>query len=139
MLLDEIKNIKSTNKDLRGFGLLLGVASVLAGGAPLLKGGDYSYWFLVVGAVLIFLGLVFPGVLRPVYKPWIALSLALGWVTTRAILSVVFFLIVSPIGVIARIFGKRPLQLGWKDASRKSWWILREDQNGRNRRYDRQF
>ena len=65
-------------------------------------GGDRS-------VLLILPALIWPASLLRVYKAWMALGTVMGWINTRIILGAVFYLVVTPIGVLRRLFGKDPM------------------------------
>ena len=75
-----------------------------------------------LGAALIVLGLTVPVLLKPVYRVWMALAVVLGFVMTRVILTVVYYLIMTPIGLIMRLLGKDPLHRRL-DPGASSYWI----------------
>ena len=108
-LWNEIKSIGHTRQQLRSFGVLVG--------GVLLAIGAFLYWrasgaapiVTGVGALLVLTGLVVPRVLKPVYIPWMALAVLLGFVMTRVILTVVFVVLFVPIGLIMRLVGRDPL------------------------------
>jgi hypothetical protein len=100
---------KST-KDLRNFAFLTGVLFiVLFSGIPLLRRHPTPAWPFVVGGVLLLWGLVAPSTLGPVYRLWTIIGRALGYVNSRILLSIMFFLLVTPIGLVMRIFGRDPM------------------------------
>jgi hypothetical protein len=98
-------------KELRKFALLTGGMMILFFDLliPWIWGRSPPVWPLIVAAVLAGLALVLPAALRPIYKVWMLFAEALGWVNTRIILSVIFFLIFFPIGVIMRMLND-PMQ-----------------------------
>jgi len=125
MLREEIKNIETGNKKLREFGLLVG--GVLGLFACLFWWREkpfYPYLF-AVSLALIFCGALLPRVLKPIYVAWMTAALLIGWVMSRVLLSLVFYLIVTPIGFLARLMGKDFLDLKFKD-DKESYWIPRE-------------
>lgn len=61
---------------------------------------------LYIGAALLLSGLLAPRTSYPVYRAWMALSHALGWINTRLILGVVFFFVIAPFGQLLRRLGK---------------------------------
>jgi hypothetical protein len=125
---EEIKHIKSTPQQLRKFGLLIsGVILVIAG---------YNYFFgnpalVYLANIAIILGigaLAYPHPLKPIYWVWMAIAVVLGWIMSRVILIVLFYLVLTPIGLIGRISGKRFLKLDF-DREASSYWERREAQS----------
>jgi hypothetical protein len=138
MLIEDIKNIRSARKDLRNFGLTVGIA--LAGLAALLWWWNKPAWvyFGAVGVALVLCGLVLPSVLRPLQRAWMTLAVVLGWVMTRVLLSLMFFLVFTTVGLIARALGKQFLALKWKRPV-DSYWNYREPQPHDKSRMEMQF
>jgi hypothetical protein len=107
----EINEIPSSKKDLRSFGLTLGIAFGLIGGFLAWRGNGAWPYFLGISGFFFGFGLVLPAALKPFQKLWMTLALLMGWVMSRVILIVTFFLIVTPIGLILRLFGKDLLDI----------------------------
>jgi hypothetical protein len=128
MILEEIRNIRSTSEDLRGFGLVVGGVLAVIGLVLLIKGSGAYVWFIGIGAFLIASGLAVPALLKPLYLPWMALSVVLGWVMTRVLLLLLYFVVLMPIGLVSRAFGKKFLDYGRRDPSIESHWNRREGQ-----------
>jgi len=99
-------------KGLREFGLVTGgLLAVLFGlFLPWLFGFSYPLWPWIVAGVLWGLALVIPNSLKRVYQGWMSFALVIGWVNTRLILAIVFYLIITPMGSIMRLFGKNPVK-----------------------------
>lgn len=94
-------------KELRSFGLLVGVVFTVIGVWPLLfQGNALRLWAIAIGGALILLGGMSPGVLAPVHRVWMWVGHALGWVNTRILLGLVFYGLVTPIGILFRLMGK---------------------------------
>ena len=106
MITEEIKSIKSEKRDLKKFGITMGVVLGLLGGLFLGRGSNYYFYFLLLAAVFLSLGLTVPVFLKPIHKIWMTLSVLLGWLMTRVILTVLFYLVITPIGLLLRLFGK---------------------------------
>jgi hypothetical protein len=104
-----------TQAMLRKFGLLVGAIFALIGFKPfitlegfvpqLVPDASPHLWAAGAGGALIVLGLVFPAALRLPYRGWMLIGAALGWVNTRIILGIVFFGLVTPLGIIKRLSG----------------------------------
>jgi O-antigen/teichoic acid export membrane protein len=99
-----------TSKQLRSFGFTVGGIFALIGFWPLVvRAADPRWWALVVAGCLLVPAVAFPKSLAWVYKGWMAVGHAMGWINTRIILGVVFYVIVTPIGMLRRWLGKDPM------------------------------
>ena len=129
MVAAEVRELDVSVPALRKFGLVVG--GVFAGIA--LISAWRNGWELTtlaqvlggLGCALIALGAALPVMLRPVYKVWMGLAFAMGFVMTRVILTLAFVLVILPIGLILRALGKDPLTKR-PDAKENSYWILRD-------------
>lgn len=94
--------------ELRKFALVLGGTVCLLFGLllPFLLERQYPLWPWIVFAVLAFLGLFFVRVLEPIHAAWMFLGEKLGWLNTRILLAVIFYLMIVPIGLLMRLSGK---------------------------------
>ena len=102
---------KAELKALRSFGLLVGGVFAVIGLWPwFFRHADPRFWSLIVSVALVVPALVWPASLRPVYRVWMTIGHALGWVNTRIILGVAFFAIFTPIGWVMRLLGKDPMR-----------------------------
>ncbi len=125
MLKQEFKEITSTKRDCRNFGLSVGIVLLLIGGFLLWKERPAAPWLLGIGGTLALLGLVVPMVLKPLQRPWMMFAIVLGWFMSRVILSILFFVIFTLIGRIARLFGAKLLDTSF-DRTATTHWNFRE-------------
>jgi hypothetical protein len=88
------------------------------------------------GALLVLAGALVPARLRTAYLGWMALALALGWVMSRVVLTLVFAVVLTPLALLARLTGKRFLALE-PDPTASSYWARRKP--GERRPYDRMY
>ena len=86
--------------------------------------GKLGFIFLGIGAVILLAGLVWPKSLALLYKAWMALALVLGFIMSHIILALVYYIVLTPIGLFMRILGKDPLTLRF-DPKADSYWIKR--------------
>jgi hypothetical protein len=138
MIKKEFKNIKSGSSELRKFGLTFGIILAVLGGFFLWREKNYYPHFLLFSAVFIFAGLVLPVLLKPIYTVWMRFAVLMGWFMTRVILSFLFYMIVTPIGLAAKVFGKDFLQTRF-DKHANSYWIPKERVRSQKSDYERQF
>jgi membrane-bound ClpP family serine protease len=124
---EELKALDISKKSLRNFGLLVGQVFLLL--------GFWIYYssqsvigiiFFVVGALLFIFGLLLPNFLSGVYKVWMGLAFALGWIMSRVLLIILFYGVITSISFIARIFGKKFMDLKFKDG-KDSYWVKKPD------------
>lgn len=98
-------------KGLREFGLVTGaiVAALFGLFFPWLLNTQIPLWPWVIGAVLVIWAIAAPATLQPVYRLWMKLGLLLSKITTPLILGIVFFLVIFPMGITMRLFGRDPM------------------------------
>ena len=137
-MLEEIKNIKSEKSDLRKFGITIGVILLIIAGFLFWSEKESLQILFTFGAVLLILGFTIPVILKPIYWVWMIFATILGWIMTRVILSLLFYLIVTPIGLVARLFGKQFIELKW-DKSEGSYWNYRSKKYIMKDEYEKQF
>ena len=138
MIIEEIKQIESSPKKLREFGLLVGGVLCALGILLWWRGRDSSPYFVFSGSALMVAGAVVPIVLKPLQKVWMTLAILMSWVMTRVFLSLLFFLALTPIGLIMRLTGKDLLGLK-RDPSQGSYWNRRERGARLPQDYEKQF
>lgn len=138
MVLEEIKAIRSERRDLRKFGITMCIALAVLAALLFWRGKGIYVYAGLLSPVFLILGLAAPVVLWPVHKVWMSLAYVLGWVMTRVILSLLFFLGITPVGVLGRLFGKKFLDVGMQD-SRKTYWIRRDQEDHDPARYEKQY
>ena len=138
VMIEEIKNIKSKKKELRKFGITVGIILLIIAGFLFWKEKESFRLLLAVSTILIVLGILTPVVLKPIYQGWMIFATILGWVMTRVILSLLFYVILTPIGLILRLFGKQFLELRW-DKSQTTYWNNRGNEQAVKENYEKQF
>ena len=98
-------------KGLRDFGLVTGaiIAGLFGLFFPWVFDAGIPRWPFVTGGTLALWGLLHPPSLGPVYRNWMKFGLLLSRFTTPVIMGIVFFLVVAPMGLVMRMFGKDPM------------------------------
>tara|TARA_Y100000741_G_scaffold299563_1_gene240742 strand:- start:220 stop:603 length:384 start_codon:yes stop_codon:yes gene_type:complete len=105
----------------RSFGIVFFVVFLLIALYPLIYNGEIRLWSLLISFIFLILGLLNSKVLTPLNKIWFKFGILLGKIVSPIILGVIFFFVVTPIGLIMRILGKDLLNL--KFNANKSYWI----------------
>ena len=104
--MDDIKI--SSNKS---FGIVFFIVFILIALYPLLNGQEIRLWALIISAVFLILGLLKSKLLTPLNKLWFRFGIFLGKIISPIIMGFIFFLVVTPIGLIMRLLGKDVLNL----------------------------
>ena len=130
--------VSATPREVRNFGLLFGAISALIAGYVRFTGSEGWGWLLV--AAVFFLTTAFIGhpFLRPIYVAWMTLAFVLGWVNTRLLLGLCFYLILTPTGLILKLLGKDSLNQKI-DRLSVSYWKKRETRSFDPKNYERLF
>lgn len=137
-MLEEVKNIKSSKIEIRSFGITIGIIFLIIAGFLFYKEKEEFQLLIYLAGSFISLSFLFPGILKPIYLVWMIFAVILGWFMTRLILSLLFFLVVTPIALVLKLIGKDLLELK-KQEVQGSYWNKRISQKERNQNYEKQF
>ena len=137
-MLEEIKKIKCEKSDIRNVGITVGIILLIISGFLLWKEKESYQIFSGIGITLSLIAIAIPSVLKPVYWMWMVFATILGGVMTRIILSLLFYIILTPIGLISRLFGRKFLELKWNH-SQKSYWNMRTREIFNKNNHEKQF
>ena len=118
-----MKNDKIKISSNRSFGIVFFVVFFIIAIFPLLNGGSIRIWSVVLSIIFLILGLINSSILYPLNKIWFKFGILLGKFVSPIVLGVIFFFVVTPIGILMKILGKDLLNL--KSNNEKSYWIKR--------------
>jgi hypothetical protein len=138
MFKEEFKHIKESKKDLRKFGLTVGGVLLLIAALLFYFEKPSAIYFTIIGGFLFLSGLVIPQILKPLNKTWMGLAIILGFFMSRIIITVLFYLALTPISIIAKLVGKKFMILNF-DKSAKTYWEKRTIIQKKQIDYERQF
>jgi len=105
----------------RSFGIVFFVVFLLIAVFPLANSEDLRIWSLIISLIFLILGLLKSKILTPLNKIWFKFGILLGKIVSPLIMGAIFFLVVTPIGIILRLMGKDVLNLKYN--KNKSYWI----------------
>ena len=108
----------------RNFGLVFFIIFLIVSLWPLTYGGSIRIWLVIISMVFLILGLMNSKLLTPLNKLWFKFGMILGAIISPVVMGIVFFLVVTPIGVILRIMGKDLLKKSY-DKKKETYWIKR--------------
>ena len=99
---------KLTIKELQEFGLLTGgiIAGLFGLILPLIQGHSLPIIPWIIAITLVGLAIILPKSLDPVYQVWMKIGLYVGWLESRIVLSIVFFIILTPMALIMKLFNR---------------------------------
>jgi len=105
----------------RSFGIVFFVFFLIIATYPLINGAELRLWSLIISIIFLLLGLVNSKILNPLNKQWFKFGIFLGKVISPLVMSIIFFLVVTPIGLLMRLLNKDLLNLKFNKNS--SYWI----------------
>jgi hypothetical protein len=122
--------VRADRAELRNFGLVVGgIFGVIGIWPAVVRGGSVRMWGVGLAVVLVLPALVAPRALAPAHRAWMALGSALGWVNNRLILALIFFGVITPMGLGLRLTGRDPMQRGF-DPQASTYRSLRKPRSG---------
>ena len=108
----------SSNKS---FGIVFFIVFLIIALYPMIKDGDLRLWSLILSLIFLILGLINSIILTPLNRLWFKFGIFLGKIVSPIILGIIFFLVVTPTGVLLRLFGKDVINLKYN--KNNSYWI----------------
>ncbi|MCH8010900.1 MAG: hypothetical protein IIA61_02965 [Candidatus Marinimicrobia bacterium] len=126
-ILKEIQQLDTSNKAIRKFCVVIAVALGVIGSFIYLKTQSLTTvkWLWGIGLLFLILGFILPSVLRPVYRLWMLLAYFIGGIVSRVILTVLFYFVITPTGLVLRLFGKDVLDKKF-EKNRESYWVKKD-------------
>jgi hypothetical protein len=122
----------------RTFGLVIGLAFAVFTFYPLRHGGHIRIPLLVLSGGFLIVALLRPSLLHEVNRAWTSLGLLLSKIVNPVVMTILFFLVFAPVGILMRLLGKDPLRLKL-DPQSKTYWIARQSMGPETESMSRQF
>ena len=105
----------------RSFGIVFFLVFILIAFYPIINQGEVRVWSIFISLFFLILGIMNSSILTPLNKLWFKLGIFLGKIISPLIMGIIFFIVVTPIGLFMRLIGKDLLNL--KLNNDKSYWI----------------
>ena len=105
----------------KNFGIVFFIVFLLVALYPLINYQEIRTWSILVSIIFLFLGLINSVILTPLNKLWFFFGIFLGKIVSPFIMGIIFFLVVTPIGLLMRLFGKDILNLKYN--KNNTYWI----------------
>ena len=112
----------SSNKS---FGIVFAIVFFLIALWPIIKSDDIRIWSLIVSIIFLILGIMNSSILTPLNKIWFRFGIFLGNFIAPVVMGIIFFFVVTPIGLIMRLLGRDLIKL--KKNNENSYWIEKKD------------
>ena len=128
---------RNETKDIRVFAAGIGVILSVFSGISWYKTGTAWQWMLPVGLIFAAVGLIKPPLIRPVYKVWMKVAGFIAKVNTVVLLYLIYFLVLTPIGILMRLTGKDILDEKLNENA-ETYWHKKEEERAISR-YTQQF
>ncbi|MEA3468028.1 MAG: SxtJ family membrane protein [Thermodesulfobacteriota bacterium] len=140
------KNTTITAGELKKFGITISIALAVIAWILLLKGHSSGFFFSFSALLLLLVSLIQATLLRRIYPWWMKLAEIMGFVMTRLILTVLFYTVFTPMGLVARLIGKDFLSIkmpdqsnGYGNNSPDSYWVQKEVTKLDSSRMEKQY
>ena len=134
-----MKKTRNELKDLRQFGIALaGILAVFGAIHNTRHHSSSAQWYAVAGLAILCAGILAPKLLKPVYAIFLKAAHAIGWFNTRVILALIYYVILTPIAIILRIFGKDLLNRKM-EKNVSSYWNTRQSAKPAKEQLEKQF
>ena len=121
------KNKKIKISSNRSFGLVFFIVFLIVALWPLKSGEDFRSWSLVLSIIFFILGVLNSKLLTPLNKLWFKFGILLGSIVSPIVMGIVYFIVVTPIGIFMRLLGKDLLKTS-KAKQPSTYWIKRDKQ-----------
>lgn len=138
---DEIRSARRipSSRDLTILAALFLVLPGLIGGYLLFGKGSGNGWIWIVAGAALAVSRLIPPLFRAIYDFWIGLSVVLGYFVSRILLTIVFFIVITPTGLIMRVVGKDPMERKLDPAATTYWRRKEQESDTSVERYEKQF
>ncbi len=137
----EIRSAKRepSSRDLTILALLFLLLGTAVGGYQLWWKGTTAGWYWIIGGAALCLFRLIGPLFREIYSFWLAFSVILGYFVSRILLTIIFFIVITPMALISRVLGKDPMERKL-DRKAVSYWTRREpEEESTIERYEKQF
>ncbi len=134
----EVRELESSPKELRKFSWVVGGVFALIAAVAWYNGKTWYPVPLWIGVPLLVVGTVVPRAVKPLYYAWMSMAIVLGFVMTRIILTIFFFLVLTPVGLVFRLLG-RDLLHREIDRQAPTYWLEKEYLIPDRSRYEKFF
>ena len=117
----------------RNFGLVFFIVFLILGFWPIINGEEIKIWLVIISLIFLVLGMMQSKLLTPLNKLWFKFGMILGAIVAPVVMGAVFFLVVTPIGIVMRTMGKDFINKKY-NKKKETYWITRRTSIGSMKR-----
>ena len=117
----------------RNFGLVFFIIFLILGLWPITNGEEIRIWLILLAFIFLILGIMESKLLSPLNRLWFKFGIMLGAIVAPIVMGAIFFIVVTPIGIVMSIIGKDLLNKK-HDKKKETYWIKRETSTGSMKR-----
>lgn len=133
-----MEKLNLDRNNLKKFGITMGIAFMVITLLVLIRHRHSILPTSIISAIFFIVAFTMSNMLKPIYIIWMRLAFILAWVNTRLILFIVFYLVLTPIGLVMKLFGADLLERKI-DKNKDTYWIKKEKKEFSRLDYERQF
>lgn len=127
------------SREARRFGIVLSIVLLVVGVViPTIKKSPIHLWAVYASGTVFTLSVFVTKAFVPIFKAWMKVAHLISKIISSIILGLFFYLIISPVGIVMKCFGRDPLSRKWKKDD-NSYWIKRDPKLSDPKRIERQF
>ncbi len=134
-MIKQLIRTSADRREIRKFALPIAILLLAVGLFALWRGKSFAWPLMGVSGFLVAAAYIVPVILRPFYIPWMLLAAGMGWLMTRVLLTLTFFIMITPIGLLMRLFGKDSLHRKFPGTGDSYWEPWEEPEGGHSRHY----
>ena len=125
-------------KEIKKFSIVFSIILIIIASIQLIMGNDLSNYFYGVGLLFLIIGFTLPILMKPIFILFLYFGFVMNWIITRVLLSLLFYFLFTPIGLISRLVGKRYLDTKF-DKNQETYWLDASLGQQEKRSYEDQF
>ena len=137
-MLKQLIKASADRREIRKFAIPIAVLLLAVGAFALWREKSFALPLMGIAAFLVAAAYIVPVILRPLYVPWMALAAVLGYVMTRVLLTLTYFVMITPIGLLRRLFGSDSLNRRFP-GNKETYWEPWEEPEGGHIRHFKPF
>jgi len=135
----ELKNLANKTNEIKKFGIIIGIIFTAVSVLMIVR-QNINFWiFALLALIFLITGICYPLLLKPVFLIWWFISRIINYIISRLVLTVIFYIIITPIGLISRNVNRSKYSSFTIDKSCRSYWQKKISYKFNQKKYEKQF